>query len=69
MVIRTRPVGDVFLWNGQRFEVVENENGCLGCDMFDAFDAECVADIEVCGLCYKSMRTDSKSMVFRKVTD
>lgn len=69
MVIRTRQVGDVFLWKKQRFEVVESESGCLGCGMYELLEPGCVADIEVCGLCYKGMRSDNKSVVFRKVTD
>ena len=69
MIIRTRPVGDVFLWNGKRFEVVACNDGCLGCGMFDRMDGECLADIEVCGLCFHGMRTDDKNIVFRELTD
>ena len=68
MVIRTRPVGDVFLWNGKRFEVVACDGGCWSCSMFDV-KGECLADVEVCGLCFHGMRTDDKNIVFRELTD
>ena len=72
MVIRTRPVGDVFLWNGKRFEVVACDDGCYGCSFYERDERgeqECLADIEVCGLCFHGMRTDNKSVVFLELTD
>lgn len=66
-VIRTRPVGDVFFQDGKKYEVVECEGGCMACDMYDgAPDDPCNARVEVCGLCYYGMRSDSKKVVFRE---
>lgn len=65
-VIKTRPIGDVFIQDGKEYEVIECDQDCLACDMYDgAPDDACTGDIEVCGLCYKSMRNDDKSVVFK----
>lgn len=69
-VIRTRPIGDVFKQGGRSYEVVEvdQSNGCRGCGMnIGTIDEPCIADIEVCGLCYKSMRSDNKSVIFNQI--
>lgn len=69
-VIRTRQIGDVFQQGGRSYEVVEvnQSNGCRGCGMnIGTIDEPCIADIEVCGLCYKSMRSDNKSVIFKQI--
>lgn len=69
-VIRTRQIGDVFQQGGRSYEVVEvdQSNGCRGCGMnIGTIDEPCTADIEVCGLCYKSMRSDNKSVIFKQI--
>lgn len=71
-VIRTRPVGDVFVWNGKRYEVVACDDECLGCGFYERDERGkmlCLADIVVCGLCFYGMRTDDKNVVFRELTD
>lgn len=70
LVIRTRQIGDVFQQGGRSYEVVEVEpcNECRGCGMkIGTIDDPCIADIEACGLCYKSMRSDNKSVIFKKI--
>lgn len=69
-VIRTRPIGDVFQKGRRSYEVVEvdQSNGCRGCGMnIGTIDEPCTADIEVFGLCYKSMRSDNKSVIFKQI--
>lgn len=69
-VIRTRQIGDVFQQGGRSYEVVEvdQSNGCRGCGMnIGTIDEPCIADIEVCGLCYQSMRSDNKSVIFKQI--
>lgn len=65
-VIKSRPIGDVFVMDGKEYEVMECDNGCFACDMFDgAPDDACMADIEICGLCCRPMRNDEKNVVFK----
>lgn len=70
LVIRTRPIGDVFQQGGRSYEVVEvdQSNGCRGCGMnIGTMDEPCIADIEACGLCYQSIRSDNKSVIFKQL--
>lgn len=67
-VIRTRKVGDVFVQNGKKYEVVayDGKSPCLACDMYDGGpDNPCSTQIEVSGLCWAGMRSDNQQVIFK----
>lgn len=62
----TREVGDVFVQNGKKYEVVASEGACYACDMYDGGpDNPCSAEVEVSGLCWARMREDKKQVIFK----
>ena len=65
--IRTRPVGERFKADGVEYVVTEDVDvmkPCGDCAFRDLDD--CVADIELVGLCYSGMRSDSKQVFFKR---
>lgn len=64
--IRTRPVGDVFTYQGKKYEVKEGK-ACVGCDFFGERGKPCEAAIQVFGLCFHGMRYDNKDVIFKEV--
>lgn len=65
--IRTRPVGERFKADGVEYvvaEAVDVAHPCGDCAFRDLDD--CVADIELVGLCYSGMRSDSKQVFFKR---
>lgn len=63
----TRKIGEIFKWKGDNYRVVEDKKGCLNCDMYEGRPCKCVADIDVCGLCYARIRSDNKNVVFKRI--
>lgn len=64
-VIKTRPVGDVFVQDGKEYVVTECDRGCMACDMYEGGPGDvCAAEVEVVGFCYRGMRSDGKDVVF-----
>ena len=67
IMFRTRPVGERFKADGGEFvvmEAVDVMKPCGDCAVRDLDD--CVADIELVGLCYSGMRSDSKQVFFKR---
>lgn len=63
---KTRPIGEIFEFSGEKLQVVENEP-CNGC--FFRGQRNCIFFQNDTGYCGKYIREDKKDVIFKQITE
>lgn len=61
---KTRPIGEIFEYNGVKLKVVEGDT-CRGC--YFRFEIQCIYPLNVRGHCGASDRVDRKNVKFKLI--